>query len=103
VLLPPARVLAPVRFVGPLGGGVPDESQHEGEDEITTSIARMVIDAPTAIIKQARRKRGIHVLMQWSDREIFEEEISPSRRGSNAVRKRVFEGSLATRAIRVHY
>jgi hypothetical protein len=99
VLLPPARVLAPVRFVGPLGAGVPDESQYEGEDEITTSIARMIIDVPTAIIKQARPRLGIHVLMQWSDRAIFEEEISPLRRGSNAVRR----SSLATRAIRVYY
>jgi hypothetical protein len=94
-------VLAPVRFVGPLGGGVPDESQYEGEDEITTSIARVITDVPTATIKQARRRRGIHVLMQWSDRAIFEEEISPLRRGSNVVR-RSFEGSPATRAIRVN-
>jgi hypothetical protein len=88
--------------VGPLGAGIPDQSQYEGEGETTKSIARMIIDVPAAIINQAPRRLAICALRQLSDGAIFE-RINLPRRGSDAVQRGIVEGNLATRAIRYHY
>ena len=102
MLLPPARVLGPVHVVGPLGAGVPDQSQYEGESNITISVARVIIDVPVAIVNQACHGLAYRTLRRWSDGAIFE-ATRALRQRYNTDRRLIVEGSLDTRTIRVYY